>query len=110
MKEDASREDNKSEGDSVINVVNWATLCFTVKTREYVGPAERKVTEQKNAKLERSASYATINEWNNLPEEIVNSLNVNEFKSRLQPLLGKYRDTTIGQRRLPVPFLTASEK
>ena len=55
-------------------------------------------------------SQRIINEWNSLPEEIVNSLSVNEFKAKLQPLIEKHRDTFISQRRLPVPFLTASEK
>jgi len=53
-------------------------------------------------------SQRIINEWNNLPGAIVNSGTINEFKTKLKPLLEKHRDNIISHRRLPVPFLTAS--
>ena len=53
-------------------------------------------------------SQRVANEWNSLPGEVVNSVTVNQFKTRIRPLFEKHRDHTISQRRLSFPILTAS--
>ena len=46
-----------------------------------------------------------VEEWNNLPPEVVESKTINEFKSKIDPLFRGVRGTCISQKRLPTPVL-----
>ena len=50
-------------------------------------------------------SQRIINEWNALPLETVNSIDINGFKNKLEPLFAKCRGLYISQKRLSAPVL-----
>ena len=50
-------------------------------------------------------SQRVVDEWNNLPPEVVGSQSINEFKRKVEPLFSRVRGIYISQRRLPAPVL-----
>ena len=53
-------------------------------------------------------SQKVIDEWNNLPSDVIDSKSVIEFKRRTKPLFAEVRKLYISRRRLPAPILKTS--
>ena len=53
-------------------------------------------------------SQRVIDEWNNLPTDIIESKTVNEFKNKIEPLFMNVKELSISRRRLPAPILKTS--
>ena len=55
-------------------------------------------------------SQRIVDEWNNLPSNIIKSKTINAFKRKIEPLFAQVRELTISRRRLPAPVLKTSSR